>query len=661
MLRIALVLVVLAGCAAEGEPVRNWTLTVDDRTEPVTLPRYFLFALPLREAAYRLTTEVELEAGAPVTLVLECFHGDIALAVDGAPIPDVGDAAVGEHRFVIPAAFAHAGRVRLELAARNEALSLLAARPRLVPGVKIERGFIAAFNRSIALVVLGLVFVFGLLYGALYAYSRRSDDAAFLLTVGCAAFGPLWQLGVMRDMGWIAPVVLAAAVCGANAAVLHFVHASFSLGPPPRWLLWLFGLIAVASLTAPISLALATASKVASGTATAVFAMYLLVRLLRLARTRQSRDAKLFLVAAAGTGLVMLPDMLGFIIGYSVYDGLHVVPIGTAAFVVAQALVLARQHVARQRALERTAEELQRQVAERSRELAEALSQLASRGGDALTADRVIADRYRVIKKLGAGGMGAVYEVERTSDHARLALKTLRGQGDASIMARFAREAQIAAEISHANLVPVLDVGIADGALYLVMPLVAGGSLEQQRTRFGDAAWATPILAQIAAGLAALHAKGIVHRDLKPGNVLLGSDAIQIADFGLATLRAGTHDTAASSAALADTAAPLTRAGDLFGTPAYMAPELAGGVQDATPAVDMFAFGVLAYEMLTGKRPYAEPPVLAKLHGHPITTPSCEAIAEPVRDFVQRCLDGDPAKRPAASDWPDVRAGNIRR
>src|SRR5207244_2632202 len=83
---------------------------------------------------------------------------------------------------------------------------------------------------------------------------------------------------------------------------------------------------------------------------------------------------------------------------------------------------------------------------------------------------------------------------------------------------QFAREAQIAAELKHPNLLDVVDVGIADGMLFLVMPLVTGGSLEGARARFGDAAWATPLLSQIAAGLAALHARGIVHRDLKPGN-----------------------------------------------------------------------------------------------------------------------------------------------
>ena len=208
-------------------------------------------------------------------------------------------------------------------------------------------------------------------------------------------------------------------------------------------------------------------------------------------------------------------------------------PLGAIAFTVAQALHLAREQNSRQRTLERTAEELRRQVAERSRELAEALAKLAAQPVKPLDTDRTIDGRYRVLKKLGAGGMGAVYEVERLADHQRFALKTLRGRSDPDAMARFAREAQIAAQIDHPNLVPVIDVGIADGQLFLVMPIVTGGSLEHARREFGNAVWAKPLLRQIAEGLAALHAREIVHRDLKPANILVATDQVRIADLAL--------------------------------------------------------------------------------------------------------------------------------
>ncbi len=298
----------------------------------------------------------------------------------------------------------------------------------------------------------------------------------------------------------------------------------------------------------------------------------------------------------------------------------------------------------RERELERVSEEVRRQVAERSRELSEALGKL-SHGRVAVEAERMIDGRYRIVRRLGAGGMGVVYEVERSGDQRRLALKTLRGRASPDTMARLAREAHIAAQLDHPNLVPVLDIGIADGGLFLVMPLIGGGSLEQQRARFGDALWATPLLGSIVAGLAALHERGILHRDLKPGNILLADGVPAIADFGLASVSIDPHaDTLASSAAHADTAAPLTRAGDLMGTPAYMAPELAAGASSASPASDVFAFGVIAHELLLGCRPFAEPVVFARAEGRVVPPLKLDGIP----DLVARSLELEPAKRPTA-------------
>src|SRR5205085_1673252 len=130
--------------------------------------------------------------------------------------------------------------------------------------------------------------------------------------------------------------------------------------------------------------------------------------------------------------------------------------------------------------------------------------------------------RYRILSALGRGGMGVVYEVERVPDGRRLALKVVRHELTGRAAARFAREAEIGARVHHANLVSIVDVGIAAGSTpFLVMELLRGGSMEEQRARFGDVAWALPFVGQIASGLAALHAHQIVHRDLKPANVLL--------------------------------------------------------------------------------------------------------------------------------------------
>lgn len=199
--------------------------------------------------------------------------------------------------------------------------------------------------------------------------------------------------------------------------------------------------------------------------------------------------------------------------------------------------------------------------------------------------DTVIASRYRVIGKLGSDDFGTAFEVARLGDGQRFALRTLRRRG-ADRMTRFTNDAKIVAEIEHPNLVPVLELGYSGNDVYLVMPLVHGGSLEQVRGRFGDPAWAMPILAQVAGALAALHARGIVHRGLQPSAVLLSRGTVRLADIGLAVLARKATDT-------------------------------------MEPPADMFAFGLLAQAMLKGTEP---PP------------------------WVPRCLDPEPAARPRAEE-----------
>jgi serine/threonine-protein kinase len=379
------------------------------------------------------------------------------------------------------------------------------------------------------------------------------------------------------------------------------------------------------------------------------------------------------LLAYGLAGLALIQVIHYGTTGHSAIGGIHPASAVVGIQAAIQGLILARQHVARQRTIESANAELQRQVAERSRELGDALAKLGQRPAHKLDSGRVIDGRYRVLDKLGSGGMGTVHAVERISDGAKLALKTIRGAGDTDVMARFAREAQVAAELDHPNLLPVLDVGITDGGLFLVMPLVDGGSLEAQRAKFGDRKWAAPLLPQIAAGLAALHERGIVHRDLKPGNVLLANGVARIADFGLASLAKtpGTDPPTVdgkAGAAIADTLAAgsdrtitgrlnrggesppespaLTRMGDVFGTPAYMAPELERGVHAVKPSSDVFAFGLIAYELLTGGPAFTEAPLLTRMSGKEIPAPDLARVPA----AIGRCLDLDPAKRPTAAE-----------
>jgi hypothetical protein len=640
--RAAALALLVAGCAG-GQPVAEWTL--GDGTH-VTLPATLARDLPLDAHDFTLRATVTIDR--PSTLVIDCFHGPLVLFANGREIADAGEAGVGEHRFVLPAA----DRLELELRGVHDVLTMtgFGTAPRLVDGEERGPGFAARWNHDTAIAELALILVFALLFGTSFARDRtRKQDAAFHAGLTCAVVAPLWQLGLLRVFGMFGSVVLGLGVAGTQVAVIYFGHFTFHQGELPRRLLRAYAVLSIANVLDLISPATGMAVVFAYIAISVVFACHVTARIYSATKMPQYRyEARVLLATNALMILFVAPDVIGFIVGQSPFGGAHLISAGVFTIAISQSIALGYQQATRQRALEQTAAELQRQIAERSRELADALGRLAQQP-QALGADRTIDGRYRVIRRIGAGGMGAVYEVERTSDRARLALKTLRGRGDAELMARFAREAQIAAELQHPNLVPVVDVGIADGGLFLVMPLVDGGSLEHQRAKFGDAAWARPIVRQIAAGLSALHARGIVHRDLKPANVLLADGVARIADFGLASLRGDALAETATdlSGELAPTASPspaLTRAGDLFGTPAYMAPELAAGVQHVAPSSDVFALGLIAHELLTGRAAFTEPPVVARMNGHaiaPVTT------GDPI---VVRCLDLDPARRPSADE-----------
>jgi hypothetical protein len=316
--------------------------------------------------------------------------------------------------------------------------------------------------------------------------------------------------------------------------------------------------------------------------------------------------------------------------------------------------------------------EVRRQVAERSRELTETLARSeGSVAPAALEVGDVFDGRYRVTRALGRGGMGAVYEVERTRDGRKLALKVVTAALQAKQAARFAREAEIGARLQHENLVPIVDVGIAAGATpFLVMELMQGGSMEEQRARFGDTGWALPVLAQIASGLTELHAHRIVHRDLKPANVLLvdgsgGEPSLaRISDFGLSrfgalddSADAHVEDAAPGTAARDRSPDDLTETGALMGTPVYMPPEAWFGPARHASA-DVFSFGVLAYEALTGRSPFPVPPVLLVRARQLIPAPApLDEVDDPLASLVLACLRVEPSERPRAKDLAIAIAG----
>ncbi len=241
----------------------------------------------------------------------------------------------------------------------------------------------------------------------------------------------------------------------------------------------------------------------------------------------------------------------------------------------------------------------------------------------------VISDRYRIEKLLGEGGMGAVYQAEHTLMRKRVAIKVLHAEMSRmrEVVARFEREAMAAAHIDHPNVAAATDFGkLDDGSFFLVLEFIEGVSLRQLVSEGRlPLARALHVTRQIAHALVRAHALGIVHRDLKPENVMLvdrdgDPDFVKVLDFGIAKVPVGDIAEAGNTSRKSDAAQPvLTQAGMVYGTPEYMAPEQAlGNPVDAR--ADIYALGVMTYEMLTGTRPFdAESKV--KILGMQVTAP----------------------------------------
>ncbi len=259
-----------------------------------------------------------------------------------------------------------------------------------------------------------------------------------------------------------------------------------------------------------------------------------------------------------------------------------------------------------------------------------------------LARGQTLAGRYLILRPIGAGGMGEVYEAEDLELNARVAVKTMRVE-DPNALANFKREIQLARTITHPNVCRIFDLHRHHDAesggvvTFLTMELVDGESLTVYLRRRGalTPAETLPIAQQIGAALAAAHEKGVIHRDLKSGNVMLAGDSQRavVTDFGLAhTLTQSTECSVT-----------------IAGTPVYMAPEQFEG-KLLTPAVDIYAFGVLLYEMVVGERPFtADSPIalaLDKIRKEPPragdTVPALPSIWSVV---FRRCMDPDPHRR----------------
>ncbi len=258
---------------------------------------------------------------------------------------------------------------------------------------------------------------------------------------------------------------------------------------------------------------------------------------------------------------------------------------------------------------------------------------------------------YEILASIGAGGMGEVYRAKDSRLDREVAIKVLPPHilADPTARARFEREAKALANLSHPNIVPIFDIGAEGHTVFAVMELLSGGTL-RDRLESGPIPWreAARTAAAIAEGLSAAHAKGIVHRDLKPENIFLTKDgAIKILDFGLAAIRLpiGTQDATAEVAS-----GDSTHPGTVLGTVGYMSPEQARG-ELADARSDLFAFGAILHEMISGRRAFRRDTTVETLHAIMKEEPaplqdSAEGRVPPACErIIARCLEKNPERR----------------
>ena len=260
---------------------------------------------------------------------------------------------------------------------------------------------------------------------------------------------------------------------------------------------------------------------------------------------------------------------------------------------------------------------------------------------------------YRVERELGGGGMARVFVAEEAALGRRVVVKILSPELSQELSAeRFSREIKLLARLQHPNIVPVLSAGAAGDVPYYTMPFIEGESLRDRLAglRQGERLPVTrsiDILRDVARALAYAHSAGVVHRDIKPANVLLADDAAVVADFGVAKALADARTR--SDAAQGTT---LTQAGIALGTPAYMSPEQAAGDPAVDHRADVYAWGLLAYELLAGAHPFADRhSVQSLITAQLVEQPrALETVAPDVPSdisaLVMRCLAKNPSARP---------------
>ena len=267
---------------------------------------------------------------------------------------------------------------------------------------------------------------------------------------------------------------------------------------------------------------------------------------------------------------------------------------------------------------------------------------------------KTLGDNYRVERELDGGGMSRVFVVQEVALGRAVVVKVLHPDMAADVsVERFRREIRVGAQLQHPHIVPVLAAGETAGLPYFTMPYIEGRSLRAELASGGEFPVRTALLLlrEIASALAYSHAHGVIHRDIKPENVLISAGVAMVTDFGVAK---------ALEASTVEKRDGLTSAGIALGTPAYMAPEQIAADGSIDGRADIYAFGLLAYELLTGSPPFAGRSAQALAAAHMTTLPEPvdrrrPGIPPALAAFVMRCLEKRPADRPqTASEIVDT-------
>ena len=267
---------------------------------------------------------------------------------------------------------------------------------------------------------------------------------------------------------------------------------------------------------------------------------------------------------------------------------------------------------------------------------------------------KILGDTYRIERELGGGGMSRVFLADEVALARKVVVKVLPPEMAAGVnKERFRRETQLAASLQHPLIVPILTAGVApdhDGSdlLYYVMPFIEGQSLREKLDREGELpiGEAVRMLRDVADALGRAHELGVVHRDIKPDNVMLSGKHAMVTDFGIAKAVSAAQDASQSG---------LTQMGMALGTPMYMSPEQAAGDPNTDERADIYALGVMAYEMVSGKLPFSAETPQAMLAAHVSQTPRSSrvhrsAVPAALDAVIMKCLEKKPADRPQSAE-----------